>query len=137
MNRRDFCFTVAAMPAAMAMQSAPAAWDGTARIRFVIQDLLDHPFYWWLTTLVTYPIDFRQPIELDRLILTRTDTGETVPLQFSDVVRDASGIRSATPNFLSDLPGGARSEFVLSAGASAADRTPLVKELPEGAAIGN
>ena len=64
----------------MAMQSAPAVWDRTARIRFVLQDLLDHPFYWWPTTLLTYPLEFRQPIELDRLVLTRTDTGETVPI---------------------------------------------------------
>ncbi|MDR3698175.1 MAG: hypothetical protein P4L56_00990 [Candidatus Sulfopaludibacter sp.] len=139
MNRRDFCLNLAAIPAAMAMQPAspatPAIWERTAKIRFVLQDLLDHPFYWWPTTLLTYPIEFRQPIELERLVLTRTDTGETVPIQFSDVVRDASGLRAATLSFLSDLPGGARREFVLSAGDSPAVHPPQVKELQEGSTI--
>lgn len=139
MNRRDFCFTLAAASAARSMAGAafakPLVWDHTAQTRIVLQDLLDHPFYWWPDTLLTYPIEFRQSVELDRLVLTRTDTGQPVPIQFSAVVRDPSGLRAATLSFFSDLPTGARREFVLSAAGSPVIHPPQVKELPDGATI--
>jgi len=104
------------------------------RVRYVLQDFLDHPFYWWPDTLLTYPIEFREPVELDRLVLTRVETGKPVPIQFSDVVRDASGVRSATLNFVSDLPSGARREFILAA-ASPAVHAPQVSEVHENGTI--
>jgi hypothetical protein len=100
----------------------------------VVQDLLDHPFYWWPRTLLTYPIEFHQAVDLDRLVLTRTDTGERIPIQFSAVARGPAGIKSATLNFFSDLPSGARREFVLSA-ASAPAAQPQVRESREGNSI--
>jgi hypothetical protein len=112
-----------------------AIWDRTGKIQFVLEDRLDHPFYWWPNTLLTYPIEFRQSVDLDRLILTRVDNGEPVPIQFSDVVRDSSGLRTATLHFLSDLPTGARREFVLSSSASPVVHPPLVKEVHEAGTI--
>ena len=120
LNRREFCYSLVALSkAAGAAQlwategdpsgSAPAVWDSSKHIRFVLNDLLDHPLYWWPRTLLTYPIAFEQPVDLDRLVLTRADTGERVPMQFSELVRGASGVKSATLNFCSDLPSGGSS----------------------------
>jgi len=95
--------------------SKPATWNHFREIRFVLKDLLEHPFYWWPRTLLTYPIEFKETIELNRLVLTRAGTGEEIPIQFTDVVRDQAGIHSATLNFFSDLPSGAHFEFVLRA----------------------
>ncbi|MDR3752886.1 MAG: hypothetical protein P4K93_08470 [Terracidiphilus sp.] len=146
MNRREFCCSLLALSNAAAARRlwaaennspriAPAVWDSSKSIHFVLNDLLDHPFYWWPRTLLTYPIEFQQPVDLDRFTLTRTDTGERVPMQFSAIVRDTSGVKSATLNFCSDLPSGGRYEFVLSAANAPVAIPPQVKEIREGNTI--
>ena len=112
-----------------------SAWDGSGKLSLVIEDLLDHPFYWWPRTLLSYPIEFHRPVELDRLVLTRVDTGERVPIQWSAVARGAAGVKSATLNFCSDLPSGARREFALSAASAAMAAQPQVRESREGNTI--
>ena len=140
MNRRSFCLGILSMQAAARLRGASrlasvAVWDQSHRIRFVIEDFLDHPFYWWPRTLLSYPIEFRSPVELDRLVLTRVDTGERIPAQFSAVERGEGGVKSATLSFFSDLPSGARHEFVLSAAAAAVPSRQQVKETREGNTI--
>jgi len=110
-------------------------WNATRGIRFILSDPLDHPFYWWPRTLLTYPIEFEQPVDLSRLVLTRVDTGEVVPIQFSDIVRDQSRPHRATLNFFADLPSGARREFVLSASDAPVAHTPQITERREGNSI--
>lgn len=146
MNRREFCYSLVALSNATgaarlwagenrAASVAPAVWDSSKHIRFVLNDLLDHPFYWWPRTLLTYPITFSQPADLDRLVLTRADSGERVPMQFSEIVRGATGVKSATLNFCSDLPTGGHYEFVLSAASAPVTLPPQVKEIHEGNTI--
>jgi len=146
LNRREFCYSLLALSNASraarlwaaengASRTAPAVWDGSKRIRFILNDPLDHPFYWWPRTLLTYPIEFQQPVDLDRLVLTRSDTGERVPMQLSTVVRGASGVKSATLNFCSDLPSGGHYEFVLSTANTSPVLQPKVKEIREGNTI--
>ena len=135
LNRRSFCFgaltlpaftipsmaSVAPAPTESSLSTEPQVWNKLRRIRFVLNDALDHPFYWWPRTLLSYPIEFQVPADLDRMQLTRVDTGERVPIQFSDVVHVKAGppsTCSATLNFFSDLPSGAQREFVLTAAAS-------------------
>ena len=129
LNRRSFCFgaltlpaftipsmaSVAPAPTESSLSTEPQVWNKLRRIRFVLNDALDHPFYWWPRTLLSYPIEFQVPADLDRMQLTRVDTGERVPIQFSDVVHVQSGVHSATLHFFSDLPSGAQREFVLTA----------------------
>ncbi len=139
-NRRSFCLGILSMQAAARLRvashlSSAAVWDKSNEIRFVLQDSLDHPFYWWPRTLLAYPIEFRSSVELDRLVLTRVDTGERVPIQLSGVQRGESGVQSATLNFFSDLPSGARREFVLSAATTPVPVQRLVKETREGNTI--
>src|ERR1700744_3278541 len=105
---------VAAVSKASAQAPEAATWDHYRKIRFVLNDPLEHPFFYWPRTLLSYPIEVRQTVDLNRLALTRIQPGEKVPIQFSAVVKDRDGIRSATVHFFSDLPSGARREFVLS-----------------------
>ncbi|HWC98893.1 MAG TPA: hypothetical protein VG456_19165 [Candidatus Sulfopaludibacter sp.] len=133
MNRRDFCLSLAGLRVALSAERS--TWDQTGQIRFVLTDRLDHPFYYWPRTLLAFPIDFRQSVELNRLVLKRADTGETVPIQFADVVHEGSALRSATLHFFSDLPSGASREFVLSAGAAPVVHAPQVREVHEGDTI--
>lgn len=119
------------MGAATVAAAGPLRWDGRP-LPFVIQDLLDHPFYWWPRTLLSYPIEFGPAgaVALDRLVLTNQTTGERLPIQFSGVTQER-----ATLHFFSDLPSGGRREFVLSQGDAAGVVAPLVKEVREGNAI--
>lgn len=101
----------------------------------MLEDLLEHPFYWWPRTLLSYPIEFRTPVELERMALTRTDTGERLPIQFSAMQSDATGVKAAMLHFFSDLPSGARREFVLSESRTPTADQPQVKESHEGDSI--
>ena len=143
MDRRSFCVGLLALPAVASAAQAqaqrdstvpfkPAVWDHFHELRFLLNDPLEHPFYWWPRTLLSYPIDFRETVDLDRLVLMRIDTREQVPLQFSNVVRDGGAVRSATLNFFSDLPSGARREFALTLAATPAATKTLVTETQEG-----
>ncbi|HZL28675.1 MAG TPA: hypothetical protein VFC39_19275 [Acidobacteriaceae bacterium] len=118
-----------------ALPGKPAVWDKFREIHFVLHDPLDHPFYWWPRTLLGYPIEFHTSVDLDRLRLTRVDTLEQVPIQFSEVVRDKDGIRSATLHFVSDLPSGGRREFVLSAAEAPGASASQAHETHEGNTI--
>jgi hypothetical protein len=120
---------------AASLLASPLEWDQSQEMRFVLADFLEHPFYYWPRTLLTYPIVFRSPANLERLALKRADTGEQVPIQFSAVERDGSGAKSATLNFFSDLPSGARLEFVLSTAAKPSAYERQVKESREGSTI--
>jgi len=142
-DRRSFCVGLLALPAVASAAQAqaqrdstvpfkPAVWDHFHELRFLLNDPLEHPFYWWPRTLLSYPIDFRETVDLDRLVLMRIDTREQVPLQFSNVVRDGGAVRSATLNFFSDLPSGARREFALTLAATPAATKTLVTETQEG-----
>lgn len=144
MNRRSFCLGLLSLRAAMAAAMkkplrAPSAklaiWDHFREVRFALKDQLEHPFYWWPRTLLSYAIEFQSPIDLNRLELIREDTGERMPIQFSEVVREGSELRSATLNFFSDLPSGAHREFVLSVAAAPVVTEPQVHETREGNTI--
>jgi hypothetical protein len=70
-NRRKFCYSMVALPGAMSAASMlavsddcvaqeSATQDGAHKIRFVLNDPLEHPFYWWPRTLLSYPIEFQR-----------------------------------------------------------------------------
>lgn len=140
MNRRRFCLSLLALPVLPSLAestwpypSEPLTADASGRIRFLLEDPLDHPFYWWPRTLLAYPVTFATPVELDQLELARVDTSERIPIQFSAVERGASGVTAATVHFFADLPAGARREFVLQLStASAPTQQPQVHEQYEG-----
>ena len=146
MNRRDFCLSLVALPGVLSPWSLGAAQSGVQRdtiatpdasgqSRFVLQDPLEHPFYWWPRTLLRYRVEFRQAVDLAKMELVRVDNGEKIPLQFSDVVKAHSGSLRATLNFFSDLPSGERREFILSTTESPTTHKPQVMESKEGRTI--
>lgn len=150
LNRRSFCFGALTLPALKlplmasvpepvsvenSLSIEPVVWNKLRKIRFLLSDVLDHPFYWWPRTLLSYPIEFQALADLDRMQLTRVDTGEPVPIQFSNVVEGSSGIRSATLHFFSDLPSGTQREFVLTAADAPVVHAHQVHEEHEGGSI--
>ncbi len=147
MDRREFCFSMLAIPTTAstailrlhatvgAVLSGAAVWGQSEELRFVLQDPLEHPFYWWPRTLLSYPIQFQSPVKLRHLLLIRADTGKRIPIQFTEVVQDSAGVRSATLHFFSDLPSGARREFILKTTAARVPSPPQVSETREENAI--
>ena len=143
MNRRDFCRSVVALPGVISPLSLLASGKNPTRVaaarlgpgneaRFVLQDRLEHPFYWWPRTLLRYPVELDPKTDRSRLVLTRMDTGERIPVQWSDVAHNEGGLIRATLNFFADLPSGARREFVLSAAEKPIQHPPQVRERREG-----
>lgn len=139
MNRRTFCLSALAATSLASRLAAqrvqPVIWDHYRRLRFTLQDKLEHPFFWWPRTLLSYPVTFQQSADLSRLALTRSDTGERVPLQFSEVVQEGGSTRSAVLSFFSDLPSGAHYEFVLKPSDTPIVEKPQVIETAEGNTI--
>lgn len=146
MNRRAFCFVLLAMPSALsalpelaqagdAQRPNMAVWDGAHEIHFVLNNSLDHPFYWWPRTLLSYRIEFQHPMDLNRLALVPADTQENVPIQFSAIESAGGQVRAATVHFFADLPAGARRKFVLKAAGRQPATPALVKETREGNSI--
>ena len=142
MNRRDFLLSLVVVPGVLseaALRAAaqtpallrPLHLDGTGPVRFLLQDRLDHPFYWWPRTLLGYPVQLGSNPNLEQQVLTRVDTGERIPIQFSDVTSDPSGQRHATLHFFCDLPSGGTREFLLSTGSSTTRLPALVSEQRE------
>ncbi|HVU45133.1 MAG TPA: hypothetical protein VHD85_03340 [Terracidiphilus sp.] len=143
MDRRSFCLGVLSLPAAASAAQfrthnsllSTAICNEHREVRLVLEDLLEHPFYWWPRTLLSYPIEFCTPVDLGRMILTRVDTGDRIPIQFSGIQRDAAGVKAATLHFFSDLPSGTKREFVLSSAGTTSTDQPQVKESREGNTI--
>ena len=148
MNRRDFFRNVAALPGVVSPMALLAGGKASPpiralaqapgqgkEIRFVLQDRLEHPFYWWPRTLLHYPIELHPETDCTRLALTRGDTGEPVPVQWSDVAHEEGGLVRATLNFFSDLPSGSRRELVLSNVRTPFQHPPQVREHREGNTI--
>ena len=146
MNRRDFCRSVVALPgmisplALLASGRDPirlaATWQGQgSETRFVLQDRLEHPFYWWPRTLLSYPVDVDPKLDRNRLVLTREDTGERIPIQWSDLSHEAGGSIRATLSFIADLPSGGRREFALTTAEKPVEYAHQVRERHEGKTI--
>lgn len=146
MDRRSFCIGALSLPAMMRTALAgdygedsahrtPAVWGNNREIRFVLHDPLEHPFYWWPRTLLSYSIEFQSPADINRLQLTRADTQEQVPIQFSEIIQGKEGPRSAVLHFFSDLPSGGHREFILTAAGAAIHHAAQVREQHEGNTI--
>ncbi len=146
MNRRDFLLSLVAIPGALSATSLRAAADApslfkplkldrTGQVRIVLRDLLEHPFYWWPRTLLSYPVQVDANLDLGRLVLTRVDTGERIPIQFSDVTSDQTGPCWAKLNFFCDLPSGGQREFNLAVAAAPAQWPAQVSEHWDGETI--
>jgi hypothetical protein len=108
-------------------------------VRFEIEDHLDHPFFFWPRTLLSYPVRFEGDVNDERLSLVRRDTGETVPIQLSEKRMDSGRLTYACVNFFSDLPSGGCRSFELGSKSAGADHKqtaePLVRQSTDGKTI--
>jgi hypothetical protein len=87
-------------------------------VTFTLEDPIDHPFYEWPRTLLSYDVEFAvDGLTPGDLRLVREETGEAVPVQLSAVETDHDGgLSAATVNFFADLPAGEQRRFVLERG---------------------
>ena len=97
--------------------------DGS--LHFILQDNLDHPFYWWPKTLLSYPVRFDAPgVPREQLSLVNAATGAPATMQLSGVKEDAGRVTFAWVNFMSDLPSNGRRDFQLTARGAAPSTMP-------------
>ena len=106
MNRRDFFLSLAVVPgilseaALRATTSAPSLFRpltllGTEPVRFVLRDMLEHPFYWWPRTLLSYPVELGAAADPTKLALVRVDTRKDAIVATGSRGRDASAASRA------------------------------------------
>jgi hypothetical protein len=98
---------------------------------FVLENPVDHPFYNWPRTLLTYELEGGEHRDSGRLRLTCVQTGESVPLQIS---RAADRLR-----FFAELPAGESRNYRLQESEkkdeTAAVATPRVSITSDGQTI--
>lgn len=88
--------------------------DENGLVRLELRELTEHPHFWWPNTLLNYQVAIggttSPPSEwtlIDEL------TGESVPLQVSDIRKKDGQTVAATVSFFSDLPTGGVRRFLL------------------------
>jgi hypothetical protein len=95
-------------------------------LRFELRELIEHPFYAWPRTLLTYPVDFSAvAVQADQLTLVNLENGRAEPFQLSEVRAENGRLRFAHVHFFSDLPSGATRRFELKLGG----RTPAAQRM--------
>lgn len=87
-------------------------FNGTPLI-IVIEDVLDHPYFDWPTTLVSYSLVLDSRVDPSTLCLTDKDTGQRIMFQLSPPEESGRGAEVHL-RFMTDLPSGGRRVFELS-----------------------
>jgi hypothetical protein len=118
MNRREFVKRTYTYPAALSSIAALPSWktllaapiytlDPNAPTDFILDTHLDHPFFFWPLSLLTYDIE-ANGADLIQLHLLCVETGEDTPFQISKSPTTPTKLR-----FLTDLPASQRRTFRL------------------------
>jgi hypothetical protein len=81
-----------------------------------LTDHLRHPYFWWPSTLLSYPVQFGDRMKGHELKFTCD--GKEIPFQLSEVEEENGFVKKAVLNFISDLPSSGAYTFELSAGHS-------------------
>jgi hypothetical protein len=117
------CFTAWAKDASTRPIHVPMSFSkthifpSTGTLRFELRELIEHPFYSWPRTLLTYPVDFTNAsIQADQLTLINLETNRAEPFQLSQVETSNGKLKFALVHFFSDLPSGATRRFELRTG---------------------
>jgi hypothetical protein len=106
--------TTAQIPAFQAHTGPTRKFPKEGPLVFELRELINLPFYFWPTTLLTYPVSFDDlTIYPDQLSLIRTDTNQQQPFQLTDLRLENGRLKSAMVHFLSDLPTGSTRRFEL------------------------
>ena len=106
------------------VKKQPLKWS-KGEIHIVLKDDLNIPNMAWPLTLLEYPVDFSSnPATAKELVLIDKGSNQPIPLQLNNIHAVNGKITTATLCFLSDLPSGAKKEFILTAKKNA----PQLKE---------
>lgn len=134
MNRREFCQSVGAQAAALVALESSSGFcarplgmllqgdaAGAAIAEFSLKNPIDHPFYLWPRTLLTWQIDDLKASQQANLVLRCVETKYSIPFQLTDTTDSAQGSKPACKiRFFSDLPAGEQRTFRLEEAKSAA-----------------
>ena len=146
MQRSDFIKSLATLPSIASLSSlkgAPSELSINSLLKLglnspakiTIKDYINHPLYWWPTTLLSYPILISNGLNLEQLSLTEISTGNRIPFQLSKAVTASSGEISAVLNFFSELPSGASREYLLEYTNQTTTIRPQVSDTLSGSSI--
>ena len=98
-----------------AIDSKPVIFrSGKAEIKF--EDHLHHEYYWWPSTLLSYPVVFEEKVSVEELILMDQKSGKQFPFQLTGLEKTADGKTKAILNLMADAPSGGSFDFVLKKG---------------------
>jgi hypothetical protein len=149
MNRRGFLKSIYGFPTALSavaglpgshlallaetLQTATHHLDHAApcATEFLLDNVLDHPLYYWPRTLLNYRIACDHPIDLKRYQLRCTETNESIPFQLAPAGPANS---TALLRFFSDLPVSAKRTYRLIPGSPAAS-SPAITSTTAGDTI--
>ena len=88
--------------------------SGKAEIKF--EDHLHHEFYWWPSTLLSYPVVFEETFSVNDLVLNDQKSGKQLPFQLTGLEKTVDGKTKAVLNLIADIPSGGSFDFVLKKG---------------------
>jgi len=87
----------------------------------VLEDVLDHPYYAWPHTLVSYRLTYEDAIDPASFRLIEEESGREVSFQLSASESVRAGHQEGILRFFADLPSGGRRAYRLEAGSRQED----------------
>ncbi|WP_010268605.1 hypothetical protein [Paenibacillus senegalensis] len=110
--------------------------DGGKQLRFdgepvdiVLEEPLQHPYYAWPETLLTYRISVKEGIRPEELRLVDADNGQAMPMQFSSMKSGSNGRTEALLHLMSDLPSGGRKRYRITREPEASRAVQMLEEI--------
>ncbi|MDD4922455.1 MAG: hypothetical protein PHS30_08270, partial [Bacteroidales bacterium] len=88
--------------------------SGKAEISF--KDHLQHEFFWWPNTLLSYPVIFEEAVVAEGLILTDMKSGKQVPFQLTGLEKTSDGKMNAVLYLMTAMSPGGEFHYILKKG---------------------
>lgn len=89
-------------------------YDSAAGLEMVLEDVLEHPYFEWPRTLISYPVCFERAVREEQLVLVNSLSKEEHAFQLTETEKDGSGaLVKGIVNFFADLPSGSKRSFKL------------------------
>ncbi|MDD4923118.1 MAG: hypothetical protein PHS30_11685, partial [Bacteroidales bacterium] len=88
--------------------------SGKAEISF--KDHLQHEFFWWPNTLLSYPVVFEEAVVAEGLILTDMKSGKQVPFQLTGLEKTSDGKMNAVLYLMTAMSPGGEFHYILKKG---------------------
>lgn len=102
--------------AAITVHAAPRVVPASGPLKVVLKEALDHPFYSWPRTLLSYPVEFEGGLAPGERLVLVDGSGTALPYQISEPKMESGRMRSATVSWFSSLDSGETKSFELRRG---------------------